>query len=206
MADLAIAAAAADPGRLDRIVSTLLSGGVQVAAAESAPDRLLLSAGGCDGFVVGLELDAPTTVPLLRTLCEAATPVTVVAPSISPPVVIRRALDAGVAGLVLEQDLERGLLPTLLSASAGQISVPRAAGPQVQVAAFTPRERQVVHMAALGFKNSEIGQKLFLAESTVKSHLSSAFAKLGVRSRSEAAAVLLDGSPGHELLGVGFDT
>ena len=106
----------------------------------------------------------------------------------------------------LEEDLERGLLPTLRSASAGQISVPRAAGPQVQVAAFTPRERQVVHMAALGFKNSEIGQKLFLAESTVKSHLSSAFAKLGVRSRSEAATVLLDGSPGHELLGVGFDT
>ena len=41
-----------------------------------------------------------------------------------------------------------------------------------------------------GQTNSQIASELFLAESTVKSHLSSAFGKLGVSSRSEAAAVI----------------
>jgi DNA-binding NarL/FixJ family response regulator len=48
----------------------------------------------------------------------------------------------------------------------------------------------------MGMTNAEIAAKLFLAESTVKSHLSSAFAKLGVASRSEAAAVILDSRTG----------
>ncbi len=54
----------------------------------------------------------------------------------------------------------------------------------------------------MGFTNSEIGARLFLAESTVKSHLSSIFVKLGVSSRNEAAAVVLDphGSVGTGIL------
>ena len=51
------------------------------------------------------------------------------------------------------------------------------------------------HVAA-GLTNSEIAESLFLSESTVKSHLSSAFAKLGVRSRREAAALVLDPDQG----------
>jgi DNA-binding NarL/FixJ family response regulator len=52
----------------------------------------------------------------------------------------------------------------------------------------------------MGFTNAGIAKKLFLAESTVKSHLSSAFTKLGVRSRHEAAALLSD--PQQRGLGV----
>jgi DNA-binding NarL/FixJ family response regulator len=51
--------------------------------------------------------------------------------------------------------------------------------------------------------NSQIASELFLAESTVKSHLSSAFAKLGVSSRSEAVAVILDPERGPGL-GIGL--
>jgi DNA-binding NarL/FixJ family response regulator len=82
--------------------------------------------------------------------------------------------------------------PTVLAVCAGQVAVPRDAGPQLQKPALTSREKQVLGMVTLGFANSEIARKLYLAESTVKSHLSSAFAKLGVRSRSEAAALILD--------------
>jgi predicted transcriptional regulator len=54
---------------------------------------------------------------------------------------------------------------------------------------------------AAGLTNGEIADSLFLSESTVKSHLSSAFAKLGVRSRKEAAALVLDPEQG---LGAGL--
>jgi DNA-binding NarL/FixJ family response regulator len=49
----------------------------------------------------------------------------------------------------------------------------------------------------MGFSNAEIARQLFVTEATVKSHLSSAFSKLGVRSRAEATARILD--PEHGL-------
>jgi DNA-binding NarL/FixJ family response regulator len=52
-------------------------------------------------------------------------------------------------------------------------------------------------MLVRGFTNAEIAARLYLAESTVKSHLSSAYTKLGVRSRRDAATMILD--PGQGL-------
>ena len=50
-----------------------------------------------------------------------------------------------------------------------------------------------------GCTNAQIADELFLAESTVKSHLSSAFSKLGVSSRNEAATMILDPDRGRGL-------
>ncbi len=47
-------------------------------------------------------------------------------------------------------------------------------------------------LVSRGLTNSEIAESLLLAQSTVKSHLSSAFTKLGIRSRKEVTALLLD--------------
>ena len=57
----------------------------------------------------------------------------------------------------------------------------------------------------MGYMNSEIAEQLTVAESTVKSHLSSAFTKLGVKSRHEAVDLILDSERGlgMGILGIG---
>ena len=54
---------------------------------------------------------------------------------------------------------------------------------------LTPRERQVLAALAEGATNREIAAALFMAEKTASVHVSRILAKLGVRSRTEAAAV-----------------
>jgi DNA-binding NarL/FixJ family response regulator len=54
---------------------------------------------------------------------------------------------------------------------------------------LTPRERQVLELLVHGATNREIGAQLFMAEKTASVHVSGILAKLGVRSRTEAASV-----------------
>ena len=56
---------------------------------------------------------------------------------------------------------------------------------------LTPREVQVLRLAANGRSNAEIGHELFLAENTIKSHLARAYKKLGARDRAHAIALAL---------------
>jgi DNA-binding NarL/FixJ family response regulator len=115
------------------------------------------------------------------------------------------ALGAGAQGIVLEQELERALLPCIEAVLAGQVCVPRSHWRQIEAPALSSREKQILGLVVLGYMNSQIAEQLFLAESTVKSHLSSAFAKLGVRSRHEAVSLIVDPERGLSLgiLGLG---
>ncbi|HYS40431.1 MAG TPA: LuxR C-terminal-related transcriptional regulator [Pseudonocardiaceae bacterium] len=54
-------------------------------------------------------------------------------------------------------------------------------------ASLTPTEQSVVRLAATGLNNPEIGARLFMSRSTVKTHLSHVYAKLGVNNRTELA-------------------
>ncbi len=114
---------------------------------------------------------------------------------------LRAALAAGVAGIVLHEDLDAALSPCLQAALAGQTCVPREHWRQIEPPALSAREKQILGLVVMGYMNGQIAEQLFLAESTVKSHLSSAFGKLGVRSRNEAVNLILDPERG---LGMGI--
>ena len=116
---------------------------------------------------------------------------------------VRRALSAGALGYVRLDDAESALVPTVLAVAAGQSAIPAGRGREALPVTLTSREKQVLSLVVMGSSNAEIGERLFVAESTVKSHLSSAFAKLGVRPRNEAVARILDPRSG---LGAGILT
>jgi len=96
-----------------------------------------------------------------------------------------RLLAADIDGLLLADQIEGVLAPAIASAAVGQLCVPSGALPALAGPIFSHREKQVLKLLLAGLTNSEIASRLYLSESTVKSHLSSSFRKLGVSSRAE---------------------
>lgn len=80
----------------------------------------------------------------------------------------------------------QAFLQTVLQASTGPSLDP-------DIESLTPRERRVLELLARGLTNKEIGQQLFVTTNTVKRHLKSIFAKLGVHSRAAASARAISG-------------
>jgi two-component system response regulator DevR len=56
-----------------------------------------------------------------------------------------------------------------------------------KVDALTPREREILDLITEGYTNRQIGDKLFLAEKTVKNYVSILLTKLGMQRRTQAA-------------------
>lgn len=107
-----------------------------------------------------------------------------------------RVLAARLEGAVMVADIAHTLMPTLAAVAVGQCVMPKAIRQIVDRPPLSPRERQILAMIVLDFSNAEIARKLFVSESNVKNHLSSAFQKLGVKSRSAAAELILDRESG----------
>ena len=100
-------------------------------------------------------------------------------------------LAAGAQGIVHEHDLERTLGPVVRAVTTGHICVPAEMRHAIEPPALSFRERQVLALAIAGLTNAQIAERVYLSESTVKTHLASAFRQLGVHSRREAAALVL---------------
>ena len=106
------------------------------------------------------------------------------------------ALQAGAAGYVLKDaDVDR-VAAAVRAAAAGQCHLDPAVarlladslrGPRPAAGALTPRERQVLAQIAAGMTNQQIGRRLGVTERTVRAHVSSILAKLGLASRTQAA-------------------
>jgi two-component system response regulator DevR len=56
-----------------------------------------------------------------------------------------------------------------------------------RLARLTDREREILDLIAEGMTNRQIGERLFLAEKTVKNYVSNLLSKLGMERRTEAA-------------------
>lgn len=111
---------------------------------------------------------------------------------------IVRAVEAGAAGYLLKDTSRADLLKaiqgalrgeTVLSPSVATRLVTRMRAPAAE--SLTPRETEVLALVARGLTNSEIGQRLFISETTVKTHLLRVFGKLGVSDRTAAVTTAM---------------
>jgi DNA-binding NarL/FixJ family response regulator len=195
-----VALAAARPPDRQRLIDALDASRTEVTVVVVAEDGLS-GAGDVVADVVAyvgdpFNADDAAQVRLLREALPGIA-ILLVVPGVHVAVpVVRRALSIGADGVVLERDLGRTLTAAVLALASGLLAVPRAAHGALQRPQLTYREKQVLTMAISGHTNAEISARLYLAQSTVKSHLSAAYRRLGVTSRREAAALVLDPDAG----------
>jgi DNA-binding NarL/FixJ family response regulator len=115
------------------------------------------------------------------------------------------AIMAGASGYVLKQITGTDLVSAVRTVASGQSMLDAGATtrlmarmrgdtvkdqqPTDALSALTEREREILALIGEGLTNRQIGQQLFLAEKTVKNHISRLLAKLGVERRVQAAVI-----------------
>ena len=112
------------------------------------------------------------------------------------------AIMAGAAGYVLKQVSGNDLLEAVRHvAGGGSLLDPKvtervmerlregAPSEPEELRRLTPQERRILELVAEGLTNRQIGERLFLAEKTVKNYMSTVLAKLGLESRTQAAVL-----------------
>ncbi len=179
-------------------VGSLLAGAVRQWAGTIATRGICDLADDCpDAVVLVADFAVPAGMAALRRIRSdvPAARVVVVARD-DRSATARQALNAGADAFVRADEVDQALAPALDAVMAGLVCAPRAARRLIAKPTFSHREKEVLELLVPGLTNRQIAARLYLAESTVKSHLASAFAKLGVRSRSDAVALLLDPAEG----------
>jgi two-component system NarL family response regulator len=108
---------------------------------------------------------------------------------------IRRALAAGVRSYLTKDVLHDELLKAIRAVHAGETYLPADVAAAVSGPSTAPdlsaREIQVLELIVRGLANKQIAYSLSIAEHTVKNHVKSILAKLGVQDRTQAATAAI---------------
>ncbi len=174
----------ADPAAI--LEADTFGGAIEVVRRE--PDLSLL--------VLGLTMPDMDPIRGLDAVCDRFDGRIAVVSGIADRRTIREVLKRGVAGYIpktLGLDSIRAALGLIL---AGETFVPSAlladeTGRAAVDDVLTRRERQIVQLLGEGLSNKGIARRLDIAEVTVKTHMSSAFRKLGVGNRLQASQLVM---------------
>ncbi|WP_267877740.1 response regulator [Duganella guangzhouensis] len=106
-----------------------------------------------------------------------------------------QAIRAGAAGYMLKSAVRHDLEETIRSVHAGRRrilpSVACALAEQMHTDALSPREIEVLRLAAVGNTNQKIGDKLGLSEGTIKTHMRNVLAKMQAKDRTHAVLLAM---------------
>jgi DNA-binding NarL/FixJ family response regulator len=116
---------------------------------------------------------------------------------------VYEALRTGASGFVLKDDPAEQLIAAVRTVAAGNAllspaitkrvirqftRIPRPAPPR-ELDELTEREHEILRLIATGLSNAEIGQEVFISETTVKTHVTHILQKLGLRDRVQAVVL-----------------
>jgi two-component system, NarL family, response regulator DevR len=156
------------------------------------PDVAVLDARLPDGSGIDVCRDVRSTDPSIKAL---------ILTSYDDDEALFAAIMAGAAGYVLKQIGAGDLVDSVRRVAAGQSLIDpqlmarvlervRSGPPEhEELAALTDQERKILALIAEGMTNRQIGERLFLAEKTVKNYVSSILSKLGLERRTQAAVL-----------------
>ena len=181
----------ADEDELEVVAECADGDSAMAAVARFAPDVL----------IVDLRMPHASGLDVLRRLqaLPSSPPTVLLAGNISDDEVVE-AMRLGAKGVVLKEMAPSLLVACIRKVAAGGTWLEKEAigrtlekllrGEQSRQKVrdlLTPREIEIVRMVASGLGNREVGEKLFISEGTVKTHLHSVYEKLGLKGRVQLA-------------------
>ena len=178
---------------------------IEVVAEMEDVDDLIRTIGetGAEIILLDLELERTHGVDALRLVRENAPDVKVIIyTSHDEEDRIVQAAELGVDGYLLKGCGQRELVNAIESVSTGGIALEstvagklmqhmnrRSSGSEADKVRFSKRETQVLALIASGKTNRDIGETLFISESTVKFHVHAILNKLDASNRTEAVSI-----------------
>jgi len=161
------------------------------AAQKTAPDI----------FILDLDLRAENGLDFVPKLISSFPAARVIVLTSSTEIEAhQRAVQSGAMGLVLKEQGAEVLIAAIEKVHSGEVWLTRSLTASVlsrvsrsssnneealKIESLTKREREIIALTAQGFKRSQIAEKLFISDSTVRNHLTSILSKLELSDRFE---------------------
>lgn len=172
--------------------------GLHVVAAVTEGESLLraVQAHRPDMVILDLRLPGVDGLTCLRHIRTHHPDVRVlILTAFDDPEAVREAFELGADGFALKTDPPQMVIAAVWAVYHGRMVFPRIAARAVQeeysaslLERLSPREREVLALVAEGLTNAQIAARLYISDQTVKFHLRNIYQKLGVATRTEAAA------------------
>ncbi|MDO5722027.1 MAG: response regulator transcription factor [Actinomycetaceae bacterium] len=148
-----------------------------------------------DVILVDLQLPDGTGIDIMRRLRETKPQIRpIVLTSFDDDSALSEALEAGALAYVLKTVRGAEITDVIKAVADGRVLLDertvtrRRADHGDPTADLTPSERRVLELIGDGLSNREIGDKLGVAEKTVKNHITSLLSKMGLQRRTQVAA------------------
>jgi DNA-binding NarL/FixJ family response regulator len=175
----------------------LRDAGMVVVAEATSGEEAIEAAASSDPDVVLMDLSLPGRdgISAARVVRDRSRAAVIVLTAFAERERVLAAIDAGVSGYLLKDDDPAELIAGIRAAAAGGAPFsPKVAAVLVETRVkartedeLTEREAEVLGLLADGMSNKQIARALGIREGTVKTHLGSAFRRIGVQQRTQAA-------------------
>lgn len=148
-----------------------------------------------DVMLVDLQLPDGTGIDIMKMVAKTNPDIkAIVLTSFDDDGALAEALDAGARAYILKTVRGGEINDVIKAVAEGRILLDdrtmtrRSPGAENPTASLTPSERKVLDLIGDGMSNREIGEALGIAEKTVKNHITSLLAKMGLQRRTQVAA------------------